>query len=75
MSVVTDDIDLNIKDDNDNKVNNNLIHNNIINCFSCKKNEILYNSFPCGCCFYCKKCAMKLAKGANVKYAMSYFLR
>lgn len=37
-------------------------HTGII-CSVCQKNESHYECYPCRCCTFCKKCAMKVATG------------
>ena len=42
-------------------------------CQVCKIENPTYNNFPCRCCYYCKKCAMKLATGGKCKICHELF--
>ena len=42
-------------------------------CTLCGKNESHYESHPCRCCTFCKKCAMKVATGGKCKKCHNMF--
>ena len=41
-------------------------------CFSCRSPSS-YQNFPCRCCSYCQKCAMKMATGGKCKKCHQFF--
>ena len=42
-------------------------------CSICGKNESHYESHPCRCCTFCKKCAMRVATGGKCKKCHNMF--
>ena len=42
-------------------------------CVVCKSSEVAFTNFPCKCCRFCKKCAMKLATGGKCKSCHEIF--
>jgi hypothetical protein len=44
-----------------------------ITCSNCGKEEAHYECYPCHCCTFCKKCAMKVATGGKCKKCHNMF--
>lgn len=42
-------------------------------CVICKSNEVGFVNYPCECCAFCKKCAMKMATGGKCKVCHQIF--
>ena len=42
-------------------------------CVICKSKDVEFTNFPCECCSFCKKCAMKVATGGKCKVCKSIF--
>ncbi len=42
-------------------------------CAACQKNRSSYETFPCRCNKFCKKCAMKMATGGKCKTCHNLF--
>jgi hypothetical protein len=47
-------------------------HENSIRCSTCNA-EATYVGYPCRCCSFCKKCAMKMATGGKCKKCHQLF--
>jgi hypothetical protein len=46
---------------------------NQTHCIVCSSEAIAFANYPCGCCRYCKKCAMKLATGGKCRVCHEIF--
>jgi hypothetical protein len=42
-------------------------------CIVCSSEAIAFANYPCQCCRYCKKCAMKLATGGKCRMCNEIF--
>lgn len=42
-------------------------------CAICSSNAVEFTNYPCDCCAFCKKCAMKVATGGKCKVCHSIF--
>lgn len=42
-------------------------------CAICSSSAVVFTNYPCECCAFCKKCAMKVATGGKCKVCHNIF--
>ena len=42
-------------------------------CALCQSKAVAFTNYPCQCCAFCKKCAMKIATGGKCRVCSSIF--